>query len=199
MTMRCAYTGKVVTGPADAIWDDGEWISWEWINGQIEERECETEQQRYEDALRDRSDREDTKSIFPTADPDMVRIFEELVDKAIDYKNITGRYLPVFGELGELFAEITFGINRHKPGAPGSDGRLGNDFIEIKTITPEKKKKKVTVKRQGNFNKLLVVRITEDFMFEARILDRKLMEKGEGKLASVSWSSMKRISKKEDI
>jgi hypothetical protein len=73
----------------------------------------------------------------------------------------------------------------------GSDGRLGNDFIEIKTITPEKKNEQVSVKRAGNFNKLLVVKISEEFEFEARMLDRKKMGKGNGKYAVVAWSSMK--------
>ena len=199
MTMRCAYTGKEVTGPADAIWDDGEWISWEWINGQIEDQEEDSEKQAYEAALRGRFDHPNPQELFPTADPNLVRVFEDLIQIAKDYKLAADRYLPVFGELGELFAEIAFEIHRHKPRAQGSDGRLGDDFIEIKTITPEKKKPKICVKRQGNFNKLLVIRITEDFMFEARILDRKKMAKGTGKLATVSWSSMQRISKKEDI
>ncbi len=172
MVNRCSMTGRVIEGSADAIWDDGEWISWEWINGQL-----------YEQELKER---------YPEADIDLINIFETLVDDSFNYKQITGRYLPIFGELGELFAEITFGIKRHKPRTQGSDGRLGNDFIEIKTITPEKSKEKVSVKRQGNFNKLLVVKINENFEFEARMLDRKDMSKGEGKLATVSWSSMKK-------
>lgn len=168
---RCVMTGRPVDGPADGIWDDGEWISWEWINDQLHEQE-----------LRQR---------FPNANLELIQIFEDLVEVAAEYKEVTGRYLPVFGELGELFAEITFGIKRHKPRTQGSDGRPGNDFIEIKTITPEKKREKVSVKRKGNFNKLLVVRISESFEFEARILGRKEMGKGDGKLAHVSWSSMK--------
>jgi hypothetical protein len=168
---RCSMTGKIIQGPSDAIWDDGEWISWDWINGQIQENEFHEK--------------------YPDADLELVEIFEELVYNAARYKNITGHYLQIFGELGELFAEISFGIKRHKPRTQGSDGRLGNDFIEIKTITPEKKSEKVTVKRQGNFNKLLVVKITEDFEFEARMLNRKEMSKGSSKIATVSWSSMK--------
>ena len=164
-------TGKIIDGPGDAIWDDGEWISWDWINGQLHEQE-----------LREK---------YPNADPALVEMFEILVYDAACYKQLTGRYLPIFGELGEIFAEITFGIKRHKPGTPGSDGRLGNDFIEIKTITPEKNKDQVSVKRQGNFNKLLAVKITEDFEFEARMIDRKRISKGTGKQATVSWSSMK--------
>ena len=164
-------TGRIIDGPSDAIWDDGEWISWDWINEQL-----------YEQELRER---------YPEADPELVEVFESLVYEAARYKQVTGRYLPIFGELGEIFAEITFGIKRHKPRTQGSDGRLGNDFIEIKTITPEKKKEQVSVKRQGNFNKLLAIKINEDFEFEARMIDRKNISKGKGKEAKVSWSSMK--------
>jgi len=164
-------TGQIIHGPSDAIWDDGEWISWDWINQQIYER--------------------DLKDRYPDASIELVQVFEDLVDVASEYKELTGRYLPVFGELGEIFAEITFGIKRHKPRTQGSDGRLGNDFVEVKTITPEKSTKMVKVKRTGNFNKLLVVKISEDFEFEARMLDRKDMSKGSGKLATVSWSSIK--------
>jgi len=168
---RCSMTGKLIHGPADAVWDDGEWISWDWINQQLHQQEL--------------------KERYPSASIELIQIFEELVETAANYKDVTGRYLPIFGELGELFAEITFGIKRHKPRTQGSDGRLGNDFIEVKTITPEKKSEKVMVKRKGNFNKLLVVKVSEDFEFEARMIDRKNMSKGSGKLVIVSWSSIK--------
>lgn len=171
MTNYCSMTGKPIHGPSDAIWEDGEWVSWEWINGQLYEQELEGQ--------------------YPKADLEVAKVFEDLVDVAIEYKHITGRYLSIFGELGELFAEITFGIQRHKPGTPGSDGRIGNDWVEVKTITPEKKNENVFVKRAGNFNKLVVVKISEDFEFEARMLDRSEMAKGKGKLAKISWSSMK--------
>ena len=128
---------------------------------------------------------------FPNADLEIVRLFEEIVEVARSYENATGRYLPVFGELGELFAEITFGLDRHRPRTQGSDGRIGNDHVEVKTITPEKKSEKVVVKRSGNFSKLLIVKIDEGFKFESRMIDRKNMSKGSGKLVSVSWSSLK--------
>ena len=66
----------------------------------------------------------------------MVGVFEHLVEDAARYKVVTGGYPPI---LVELFAEITCGIKRHEPGTPGSDGPFGNDFIEIKTITPGRK------------------------------------------------------------
>ena len=72
---------------------------------------------------------------FPHADLELIEVFEELVYQAAKYKYLTNRYLPIFGESGELFAEITFGIKRHKPRTQGSDGRLGNDFIELSDCT----------------------------------------------------------------
>lgn len=54
-------------------------------------------------------------------------------------------------------------MKRHRAHACGSDGKIGNDFVEVKTISPEKTDGKVLVKRAGNFNKLLVVKSDENF------------------------------------
>lgn len=168
--MRCAMTGQELHDTSDGIWDDGEWISWDWINQQLYEQERRAE--------------------FPSASPEIIDVFDRLVDVAMEYKAVTGRYLPLWGELGELYAEIKFGIKRHRPMAQGSDGKLGNDFVEIKTISPEKRVGKVHVKRAGNFSKLLVVKITGDFKFEAKMIDRRALKKGNGKHAAVSWGNM---------
>ena len=167
--IRCSMTGRPME-VGDGIYDDGEWISWEWINGQLYEREV--------------------KEQYPAVDPHLAMLFEDLVQNAMEYRSLTGRYLQIWGELGELYAEVKFGIKRHKPHTQGSDGKLGNDFIEIKTISPEKDGSKVQVKRAGNFNKLLVVKIDKDFNFEARFIDRKRLSKGDGTHARVSWSSL---------
>jgi len=154
----------------NAIWDDGEWVSWDTINEQIYEQEIKKE--------------------FPKARLEVIQVFEGLVRAALEYNAITGRYLQIWGELGELYAEIKFGINRHHPGTQGSDGRLGNDWVEVKTISPEKGKERIQVKRAGNFNKLLVIKISENFEFEAKMIDRKKLRKGKGKSARVSWNSI---------
>ena len=44
----------------------------------------------------------------------------------------------------------------------------------------------IQVKRAGNFNKLLVIRISEEFEFEAKLIDRNQLKKGKGKYAQVS-------------
>ena len=155
----------------DGIWDDGEWISWDWINCQLEEQELHRQ--------------------YPEADLEVVRVFHDLIDLAREYFDITGRYLQIWGELGELYGEIKYGLERHAPGTAGSDGRLGNDWVEVKTISPEKAKDSIQVKRAGNFNKILVVRITEDFEFESKLIDRKQLGKGKGKHARLSWNKPK--------
>ena len=168
--MRCSMTGQPLRDTSDGIYDDGEWISWDWINGQLY--------------------RQDLQEQYPNADPELVEIFDSLVLSAESYHHKTGRYLQIWGELGEVYAEIKYGIKRHRAHAPGSDGRLGNDFIEVKTISPEKGGSKVQVRRAGNFSKLVVVRISERFEFEARIIDRRSLAKGKGKVAGVAWARM---------
>lgn len=103
-------------------------------------------------------------------------------------RRVSGRYLQLWEELGELYAEINFGIKRYRPMAQGSDGKLGNDFVEVSS--PEKRGEEVSVKRSGNFSKLLVVKIDATFEFEARMIDRSALKKGDGQHASVSWSSI---------
>lgn len=169
MTLRCAMTGKVLEDPSEGIWDDGEWISWDWLNEQIEAQEL----------LRE----------FPGADIELIRTFEDLVRTAQSYYELTGRYLQIWGELGEFYAEIKYGLKRHRAHAPGSDGKIGNDFVEVKTISPEKGGARVQVKRAGNFSQLIVVKISEDFVFEARKIPRKQLSKGTGKHARVCWGA----------
>ncbi len=152
------------------IWDDGDLLDWDEINRHV-----------YLNDLRDD---------YPHADPEVVEAFHNLVESAARYWDLTGRHLNIFGELGELFAEVKFGIKRHRLHAAGSDGRLGNDFIEIKTIGPGSGSSKVRVKRSGNFSKLMVVRITDDYEFEARMLERKALKRGTGKFITLSWSSL---------
>jgi len=166
---------------ADGIWDDGEFISWDWINGELAVQERRVD--------------------FPTASPELVDMFDQLVDAAIRYKEVTGRHLPLFGELGELYAEITFGIKRHRPGAQGSDGKLGNDFVEVKTMSPDKRQHEVQLDLTGNFSKVIIVKINKDYSFEAHMLDRSDLKRRRGNRASALWpasSEAKSIDENSD-
>jgi hypothetical protein len=135
---------------------------------------------------------QDQLAQFPQANQEIIDVFDNLVDVALEYKKVTGRYLPLFGELGELYAEIKYGIRRHKPRSQGSDGKLGNDFVEIKTISPEKRAPTIRMKRSGNFNKVVLVKISADFEFESKMIDRRALSKSSGKFISTSWQSSKK-------
>lgn len=126
-----------------------------------------------------------------SVNPELVSIFESLISNAKSFYKLTNRYLQIWGELGELFSEVEYGIKRHKPHTKGSDGKLGNDFIEVKTVSPEKNNNEVKVKRAGNFNKLLIIKINKNFTFQGHFIARKDLPKGEGKYAKASWSNMK--------
>ena len=126
-----------------AFWDDGEWVTWGEIDEQIRHKEW--------------------RARYPAADLSVVSIFETLISAAQDYHELTGRHLQVYGDIGELFGVITHGLRLHRNYAQGSDGRIGDDLVEVKTITPFKGSACVTLNLARNFSKVLVVRINRDF------------------------------------
>ena len=118
---------------------------------------------------------------FPFSILKQKEIFQDLVECATRHFDNTGRYLQVWGELGEIYAEIKFGLRRHATHAPGSDGTIDGKRVEVKTISPEKTSDHVLVKTQGNFEKLLIVRIDREFQFQGKLIDRSELSGGAGK------------------
>lgn len=108
-------------------------------------------------------------------------ILEDLVDCAKRHFENTGRYLQIWGELGEIYAEVKFGLRRHGTHEPGSDGTINGKLVEVKTISPERSSDHVIVKCQGNFEQLLIVRINVEFEFSAKLIDRDRLGDGAGK------------------
>ena len=109
---------------------------------------------------------------FPFSTLEQTEIFYDLVDCATRHFENTGRYLQIWGELGEIYAEIKFGLRRHGAHEAGSDGTIDGKLVEVKTISPEKTSDRVIVKRQGNFEQLLIVRIDENFKFEGKLTSK---------------------------
>lgn len=118
---------------------------------------------------------------FPFSVREQTEIFHDLLDCAARHFKNTGRYLQVWGELGEIYAEIEFGLRRHRTHCAGSDGIIDGKLVEVKTISPEKSSDRVGVKRKGNFEQVLIVRIDADFQFEGRLLERCALKGGSGK------------------
>jgi hypothetical protein len=95
---------------------------------------------------------------------------------------------PLWGRIGELYVAERFGVELTKAHTQGHDGRLGHDHVEIKTITPTKKRRFVTVKRAGNFSLLAVVCVDDNYQLDARLLSRAKLPAGNGGgIAVVSW------------
>lgn len=118
---------------------------------------------------------------FPFSVLEQIQIFEDLVDCAERHFDNTGRYLQVWGELGEIYAEIKFGLRRHATHTAGSDGIISGKLVEVKTISPEKVGNGVLVKSQGDFEQLLIVRVDREFQFQGRLFDRSELKGATGK------------------
>lgn len=154
----------------DAIYGDGEWITWTEINSHLERLEL--------------------KASGPSADIDLMAIFIRLLNIATDYYRLTGRHLQVYGDLGELYGAITYGIKLHRNYAQGSDGRMGNDLVEIKTITPFKIHDQVVLNLQRNFSKVLIVKIDAEFNVHGKLVARKELPKVKGDRLTLRWSDI---------
>ena len=160
-------------GPTDmwnednAIYDDGEWITWDEINSHL--------------------DRLEFKARFPNLDVELVPIFQNLLAVAQAYHDLTGSHLQVYGDLGELYGAITHGIKLHRNYAQGSDGKLGNHFVEVKTITPFKSRDTITLNLKRNFSKVLIVKIDANFEVQGKLIDRKTLPKRKGDKLKLNW------------
>lgn len=152
----------------NAIYDDGEWITWTHINSHLARLEFEAR--------------------YPGYDYDLLPVFQGLLDAAMLYHDLTGSHLQVYGDLGELYGAITHGIKLHRNYAQGSDGRLGNDFVEVKTITPFKAKDEIELNLKRNFSKVLIVKIDEEFEVQSKMIDRKTLPKRKGSKLKLKWA-----------
>ena len=161
-------------GSGAAPWE-WEYIDREWVDSQLDDAS--------EDKLHPIEPRTPFKSRegFPFSSLEQTEIFYDLVDCAIRHFANTGRYLQIWGELGEIYAEINFGLRRHGTHEAGSDGIINGKLVEVKTISPEKSSDLVLVKSQGNFEQLLIVRIDHDFQFEGKLVDRSELKGASGK------------------
>ena len=144
---------------------------------------------------------------FPNADLSEIRQLIRLFRAAKEYHSATGKHLNIYGAIGELFGAVVWGVRlNRKSDAQGSDGRLGNDHIEIKTIGPGSKRNRVEVKLSGNFSKLLVVKLAfspnqtsfdvfESLMSTSRMIDRSEFKNTSSGKLTVSWEQACKMGK----
>jgi hypothetical protein len=152
-----------------------EYIDREWVDSQLEDgSSCKSISAKQSPPFQSRDG-------FPFSTLVQAEIFYDLIDCAVRHFENTGRYLQVWGELGEIYAEIEFGLRRHGTHKAGSDGTIAGKLVEVKTISPEKANDHVLVKSQGDFEQLLIVRIDQDFQFKGKLFDRNELKGSSGR------------------
>lgn len=101
---------------------------------------------------------------------------------------------PYSHSAGELYGVITHGLKLHRNYAQGSDGKIGNDFVEVKTITPFKTNDVVSLNLARNFSKVLIVKINADFEVRGKLIDRKALPKVKGDKLMLAWDHFEQLS-----
>ncbi len=178
-------TGLPIRESGDGIWEDGEWISWAYINQYVDDGE-ESDAELGATAIA-------AKEPIASVEPQGAELLALLMD-AIAHGTTSPDPSPLWGRIGELYVAERFGVELTKAHTQGHDGRLGHDHVEIKTITPGKNRPFVTVKRTGNFNYLAVVRVDGDYRLDARLISRDQLPAGSGgRIAVVSWMTACRL------
>jgi hypothetical protein len=155
----------LAAGVGYAPWEEI-YITREWIEGELQDQSPDLPKSlKPKEAFKSRDG-------FPFSVIEQAEILQDLVDCADRHFRNTGRYLQMWGELGEIYAEVKFGLRRHGTHHAGSDGTIDGKLVEIKTISPEKASDQVVVKSQGAFKQLLIVRIDENFEFTSKLINR---------------------------
>lgn len=172
--MHCAMTGVPLTSTADGIWDEGEWISWEYINRQLGEAD--------EDEREDWTERVRAHVVKSSE-------LQGLIRRAIIEEERTPLPSPLWGQIGELCAAECYPMELVRAHAQGHDAKLGTELVEVKTITPRKARPFVRVKRSGNFSLLAVVRVSKTYELYVKLVRRKdVIKKSDGEYAIVTWA-----------
>lgn len=160
-------------GSGVAPWDWG-YIQREWVDAELAQTAVESDPLNNKKLFKSRDG-------YPYSTLEQISVFEDLVDCAVRHFENTGRYLQIWGELGEIYAEVAFNLRRHATHHAGSDGTIHGKLVEVKTISPEKSSDQVLVRRQGAFEQLLIVRIDKDFKFKGKIFNRDQLNGVTGK------------------
>lgn len=127
--------------------------------------------------------------------PSQVARFGEMLDRTRDYHQATGGHLHLYGDLGELFGAITYGIRLDHSYTGAVDGHLGRDAVMIKTLTPFADHDQVTIHLDVAFSKLLLVRIDETFAVSGRMIERQDLNTATDNRLSLTWDMLANLDR----
>jgi hypothetical protein len=155
-------------------WTPDQWLSWGDINDPAQANQIQHH--------------------FPDADPAYIAALQGLLRTARSFNASTNRHLQIYGDIGELYGAIVHGIALHRFSAEGSDGRLGDDFVEIKTISPFKSWKVVNLRMDRHFSKLLAVRVMQDFSVQGVMVSRSALPKPDSPEMILEWEFLRQVA-----
>lgn len=154
---------------------------WEWVTIDLASLESVFADASFDDVCPIPQQRFRSRAGFPFDPNEQRHVLDTLVQCARRHFNNTGRYLQIWGELGELYAETKFGLCRHATNEKGSDGTIAGRRVEVKTISPAKRRQQIRVKSSGDFEQVLIVQIDHDFKFRGTLVNRETLTGGGGR------------------
>ena len=172
--MNCHMPSPVEMTTRTSVWSPDQWLSWGNIN--------------------DPAQADQIRFHFPDADPVYIATLQRLLRTAHVFNASTNRHLQIYGDIGELYGAIAHRIALHRFSAEGSDGRLGKDFVEIKTISPFKSWKVVKLRMDRHFSKLLAVQVMQDFSVQGVMVSRSALPKPDSPEMIVEWESLRQLA-----
>ena len=152
--------------PKDATyWDTGDWIAWYRTPTGIDDRPCNA-------AAQDPMAR-------------LTALHLSLLRAAKGYYVLTGEHLPVYRQIAHVHAALYCDLPL-EPAARTCD-KTG---VEVLCLPPHRPDNFVEVDLSRPFGTLIVVRISDNFTCEARMIQRRALgDHGEGKI-KVRWQAL---------
>jgi len=147
-------------------WDSGDWIEWHRTETGLDERPC----------------------IIAVNEEPMARLAAlhlNLSRAAKAHFQLTGHHLPVYGELARAYAAVSCDLPLEGP-----DRCCTTTGVEIRHLAPHCADDLVHVDLTKDFATLIVVRINDNFICEARMIPRKMLPENHEGSYPVSWQSL---------
>lgn len=155
------------TIPADAThWDSGDWIDWH----------------------RKIAARDESPCAAPSADPRarLHTLRTRMLQCARTYFELTGKHLPIYEGIARIHASLAFDLPTKDPAACDIDTAP----MQLITIPPHGAHDVFTVDFAAPFCCLIVVRITDSFLSEARMMPRTALPDRSDRPVELRWGDL---------
>ncbi|ABG32831.1 hypothetical protein CEP88_06255 [Roseobacter denitrificans] len=152
--------------PDDAThWDTGDWIEWHRTSLGVDHRPCAA-------AAQDQQ-------------AQMTALHINLLRAAKGYFEMTGHHLPVYPQIAHVHAAIFCDLPMDGP-----DRTCAQTGVEVACLAPHSPSDEVEVDLSHDFVTLIVVKISDDFTAQARMISRADLPKSKDGPYRVAWQAL---------